>query len=587
MYIRRPAPTALVAAFLSIGAMVAAGCFVPGGQQGEGSSASRTQRVASDVSRPPPGVPRDWWEGRLPAEVNEGEPKSGGTLVVRIQSEPPSLNKIVDSDLTTTWMLERKVLQSLAELDASQHPDYPLKPVLAESWDISDDGLTVTFKIRKGVKWHDGKPFSGKDVVATMEKIRDPTVRAMSLRNYFENLESLETLPGDDYTVVAKYSSPYFLGFRSLATLPIYPKHLLDEAGDLMGHPIHRAPVGTGPFKFKEWITGDRIIFERNEDYWGRKAYVDRVVYRMVEDATTAFQLLQKGDFDIYTTIQPQQWSDDMPKIESLVKNYNRVKFYNPNYSWIGWNQKRPFFQDRRVRLAMTYLMDRESMRQMFLLGLDRPTTCHFYPESDSCDPTLDVRPYDREKAIALLDAAGWVDTDGDGIRDKDGVKFEFTFLSTQSSVFLGKLTPYLQQELQKVGIRMEIKRVAWGLFVQMLREHDFDAVSLLWGSVDVISDPYQIWHSTQSKDGSNYISFANEEADRLIEQARVTMDEDERNALYRRLGLILHHENPYTFLYNRPALDVVRKNVRGLNPAVPWYDLQDVWFADAPTAAK
>jgi peptide/nickel transport system substrate-binding protein len=555
-------------------------CFVRGEGERSTKAKEREAKLAAAVEETDP-----WLRGELPPEVNEDTPKRGGTLVVRMYSEPPSLNKITDSDYATTLMLDRKVYESLAELDADRHPDYPLKPLLAESWSVSEDGLTFTFKVRRGVRWHDGRPFSGKDVVATIEKILDPKVRAMHLRNQFELLESVRTAPGDDFTVVANYREPYFLALRSLATLPIYPKHLLDEAGDMLKHPIHRAPVGTGPFRFEQWITADRITFVRHEDYWGRKAWLDRIVYRLVENPTVAFQLLQQGQFDLYLMLQPAQWVKEMPKVESLRENYHRVRFFHPNYAWIGWNTRRPFFADRNVRLAMTYLMDREGMRRSFLYGLDRPTTCHFYSESSSCDPSLEPRPYDPELAVRLLDESGWVDSDGDGIRDRDGVPFRFTFLITSSSVFLGKLAPYLQQELRKVGIAMDIKRVEWALFTQMLREQEFDVCSLLWGNTDVVSDPFQIWHSSQAASGSNYISYANPELDRLIEEARRELDDERRSALYRRLGRILYDENPYTFLYTRPSLDAVKKNVRGLRPAVPWYDLEDVWLDDGAGA--
>lgn len=527
----------------------------------------------------------DWDEGRLPPLVREGTPKQGGTLVVRLHAEPPSLDKITDSDLVTTWMLERKVLESMAELDADKHPEYPLKPLLAESWTISEDGLTFTFKLKKGVTWHDGKPFTGQDVVATVKKILDPNVRAMHLRNYFEELESIATAPGDDYTVVAKYRKRYFLAFRSLATLPIYPKHVLDVAGNMLNHAIHRAPVGTGPFRFKEWDAANkRIVFERFGGYWGRKAYLDRLVYRLVEDPNVAFQLLQRGEFDVYTNLLPSQWVKEMPEVESLRTGYRRVKFFDPNYSWIGWNTKRPYFQDARVRLAMTHLLDRDGMLRNFLLGISRPTTCHFYAESSNCDASLAPRPYDPAKAKALLDEAGWKDSDGDGLRDKDGVPFKVTFLITSSSNFLGKLAPYMQQELKKAGIALEIKKVEWALYTQKLREHDFDICSLLWGNNDVVDDPFQIWHSSQEKEGSNYISFADPEADALIEKARLEMDDAKRSELYRGLGRILYDKNPYTFLYNRPSLDAVRANVRGIRPAVPWYDFEDVWLEGAST---
>jgi peptide/nickel transport system substrate-binding protein len=549
-----------------------------GKSDGTRSATTTTQATeqASTASDP-------WLDGVLPPEVMQGTPKPGGTLVVRMQTVPPSLDPLTDSDSQMRWMLDRKVYQGMAQLDASKHPDYPLKPVLAEDWEISPDGQTFTFHIRHGVKWHDGKPFSGQDVVATVKKILDPKVRAMHLRNYYEDLDDIHTPPGDDFTVIARFKKPYFLAFRFLATQAIFPKHLLDQTPDVSSHAIHRAPVGTGPFKFVEWDTANqKITMARNEEYWGRKAYLDRVIYRLVKDHTVAFQMLQQGEFDLYTVLQPSMWKQQMPQNPFFRENYNRIRFFDNNYSWIGWNTQRPFFADARVRLAMTYLLDREGLVDQFLLGTDRLVTCHFYRESSSCDPSLTPRPYDPEKAVALLDEAGWIDHDGDGLRDKDGVPFKFTFLATSSSLFAPKLAAYMQSTFRRVGIAVEIKKVDWSIYIQALREHRFDVCFLLWGNTDVVTDPYQIWHSSQAKDGSNYISYANPKADALIEGARQEMDDAKRAEMFRELGRILYDENPYTWISNRPTLDVVRKNVRGIRPAMPWYDLEDVWIEGA-----
>ena len=527
----------------------------------------------------PPDADAEWREGRLPASLTQGEPVKGGTLVVRIDQEPPSLDGITDSALAITWMLERKVIESMAQLDAKKHPDYPLEPALATGWEVSPDQLTFTFHLRRGVVWHDGAPFSGKDVVATIQKILDPGVRSLHLRNNFADLADISTAPGDDFTVIARYRKPYFLAFRALATLPIYPAHLLAKAGDMLHAPIHRAPVGTGPFRFEQWKSGDRISFVRNERYWGRKAHLDRVVYRVVADPAVGFQLLKQGEFDLYLQLQPQQWLRDL-EAAGLKGRVHRIRFFNPNYNWIGWNEERTFFADARVRQALNYAIDTEAVRKTFLFGLDRPTTCHFYLESSACDPSLAPRPYDPAQAAKLLDEAGWQDHDGDGIRDKDGVPFRFTFLMNADSVFLAKLAPYLQQELAKLGVAMEIRKVDWALFTQLIGEHRFDATSLRWGNSDVAQDPYEIWHSSQMKDGSNVISFKDPRVDALIEQARATLDDARRNEMYRKMGRVLYDEAPYVFLYSRPSLDAARERVRGLRPSVAWYDLQDVWLS-------
>lgn len=520
-----------------------------------------------------------WDEGRLPPEVAAGEPQPGGTLVVRLDQEPPSLDGMTDASLAIDWMLERKVLESMAELDASRHPDYALKPALATGWSVSDDGLTFTFRLRRGVTWHDGAPFSGRDVVATVRKILDPSVRAMRLRNNFADLADISTRPGDDFTVIARYRKPYFLAFRALATLPIYPEHLLRVSGDVLHSALHRAPVGTGPFRFEEWKSGDHLSFVRNERYWGRKAYLDRIVYRVVLDPAVGFQLLRRGEIGLYLALQPEQWLRDLDAA-GLRGQVNRIKFYGPNYNFIAWNEQRPFFADPRVRQALNYAIDTEGVRQSFALGLDRPTTCHFYLDSSACDHTLEPRPYDPARAARLLDEAGWIDRDGDGIRDKDGVPFRFTFLMNADSVFLGKLVPYLQQELRKLGVEMAVRKVDWALFTQLIEEHQFDATSLRWGNSDVVQDPYEIWHSSQAKDGNNFISYSDPQVDALIEAARATLNDGIRNELYRSMGRRLYDGAPYTFLYSRPALDAVRADVRGIRPSVAWYDLQDVWLA-------
>jgi peptide/nickel transport system substrate-binding protein len=521
----------------------------------------------------------DWQEGRLPASVYQGRPRNGGTLVVRLDQEPPSLDKLTDSALAIDWILERKVLESMAELDASRHPDYSLKPALATDWSASPDQLTFTFHIRRGVTWHDGAPFSGQDVVATVRKILDPKVRAMHLRNNFADLTDISTKPGDDFTVIAHYRKPYFLAFRALATLVIYPAHLLEKSGDLLHSALHRAPVGTGPFRFEEWKTGDRLSFVRNERYWGRKAYLDRIVYRLVVDPAVGFQLLKQGEFGLYLALQPQQWVRDL-EAEGMRGKVHRIKFFNPNYNWIGWNEDRPFFKDARVRQAMNYAIDTEGIRKSFLMGLDRPTTCHFYLDSSACDHSLAPRAHDPARAAKLLEEAGWIDRDGDGVRDRDGVQFRFTFLMNADSVFLAKLTPYMQQELHKLGVEMDIRKVDWPLFTQLVEEHKFDATSLRWGNSDVVQDPYEIWHSSQAKDGSNFVSFNEPKVDALIEGARSTLDDAARNEMYRKMGRLLYDEAPYTFLYSRPSLDAVRTDVRGIRPSVAWYDLQDIWLA-------
>jgi peptide/nickel transport system substrate-binding protein len=299
----------------------------------------------------------------------------------------------------------------------------------------------------------------------------------------------------------------------------------------------------------------------------------------VVPDPAVGFQMLKQGEFDLYLQLQPQQWLRDL-EAAGLKARLHRIKFFNPNYNFIAWNEERPYFADKRVRQALNYAIDTEGARKTFLFGLDRPTSCHFYLDSAACDHALSPRPFDPARAAQLLDEAGWRERDKDGVRVKGGVPFRFTFLINSDSTFLEKLAPYLQQELRKLGIAMEIEKADWAHFIQLVGDHRYDATSLRWANTDVAQDPYEIWHSSQAKDGSNFISFRNPAADALIESARAALDDARRNELYRKLGRLLYDEAPYTFLYSRPSLDAVREGVHGLRPSVAWYDLQDVWLA-------
>ncbi|GAG94176.1 unnamed protein product, partial [marine sediment metagenome] len=249
-----------------------------------------------------------------------------------------------------------------------------------------------------------------------------------------------------------------------------------------------------------------------------------------------------------------------------------------PGYLYIGWNQKTPFFADRRVRLAMTHLVDREMIIEHLMGGLGRIVTGPFYILGKQYDSTIEPWPYDPERAKELLDEAGWRDTDGDGIRDKDGVTFKFNFMIVSGYVVVEQLAKLLKDEMAKVGIDLRPDPYEWSVFEERLNTRSFDATMLAFGG-EVLYDPYQTWHSSQiAGRGSNRIGFANAEADAIIEEARRTLDESVRNELYRRFHRILHQEQPYTFLRARPSmrfLDKRFKNVKihklGLDPT-EWY---------------
>lgn len=561
-----------------------AGLAVGGCRCASGEERTQEQAAASPEREGEGEASGDAWErGDLAAQTpdDEGEPVRGGEVVVQIYSNPPSLNPITDADWWAARIVEHHIYESLVSLDPYDHPEYRVVPELAERWDISDDKLTYTFHLRRGVKWHDGQDFTSRDVIATIDKVMDETVKAAHVRSYFEELESY-TAP-DDYTVVFKWKRPYFLALEDpLSTLPIQPAHVIGEMSgtdynEAATNPLNRAPVGTGPFRFERWDANERIVMVRNDEYWGEQAHLDRVVFRHVEEAAIGLQLAERGELDVVTRISAEQWSNMDSR--ALRENFRRSRYYDSNYAWIGWNQQRPFFADARVRRAMTMLIDRQRIIENLFYGIYKPTKCHFYHESPICEYGAEEIPYDPAAAVELLEEAGWRDADGDGVRDKDGVEFAFTFMVPASSEEAQRMGTFIKESMERAGIEMELQPVEWSAFTRRLREKEFDACTLLWGSSGPRGDPTQIWHSDSVNGGSNYIGFHNERADEIMEQARVEFDPERRQEMYREFMRILWEEQPYTFLYVRPRLSLVHRRIRGVKESLMFWQYEDWWI--------
>jgi peptide/nickel transport system substrate-binding protein len=492
-------------------------------------------------------------------------PKDPETLVWHLGAEPDVLNPLTSTDAYAS-RIESFVYDSLIERD---NQTLEWKPKMAERWEVSPDKLRLTFFLRPGIRWQDGRPVTAEDVVYSYERIMDPKVDAPHLRVYYQDIEKVEKL--DDLTVRFTYKKPYFLALEFCGGISIVPKHLFEDGNDFNKHPLNRAPVGNGPYKFVAWETGKKIVLERNEGYWGldvgpeiaKTPDIKKISFEIVAEDTVALQILKKGELD-FAGLRPIQWvrQTETPHFKKL---FNKYQFYTPSYSFIGWNMRRPFFADARVRKAMTMLVNRDAILEKLNFGLGRVVSGPFYFESKAYDRGIAPLPYDPETAKNLLAEAGWKDTDGDGLLDKDGRAFRFEFLIPSGRRFAERLASILKEDLKKVGIDMEIRKIEWAVFIKNLDERQFDAVTLSW-TFGLDQDPYQVWHSTQSEKGSNFVGFQNEEADRLIEEGRVEFDRPRREAMYRRLHAIIAEAQPYTFLFSSPHLVALHKrfeNVR------------------------
>jgi len=503
-----------------------------------------------------------------PLQVEHGGADEGDWLIWRLDAEPASLMPIhTQASVYTIWIthgyVSENIFEGLLQYDADE---LRLKPLLAESYEISDDGLEVTFQLRDDIHFSDGVPVTTDDVIFTYETIMNPGVDAASIANYYRDVEKVIKI--DDRRVKFVMKRPYFktleiLGFDDTGILP---KHVYQFDDPEEFNKRVSNPVGSGPYVFEKWDVGREIVLKRSENYWGQKPKLSKIVYRFILNDTAAIQAMRSGDIDFMRPLPDQYF--DLSRDEEFTKDIDCLSYWTPfvGYFWMGWNQDRVFFKDRRVRMAMTHIVNRELIcRKLLKTPEAQVPTGTFYIYGRQSDQSIKPWPYDPARAKQLLDEAGWIDSDGDGIRDKDGVAFRFTYMISSGGSLHKQVAKLLKDEAGKVGIEVTVAPYEWSVFSQRLLDRKFDAVNLAWHGV-VEADPYQIWHSSQiGNRGSNYIGFNNPEADSLMEQARQTLDEEERNKLYHRFHRILHEEQPYTFIYTRPEQRFLNKRFKGV----------------------
>jgi len=569
----RPGSTTSLAALLLATGVLCSACRCV-----SGTEVRRRAPPPASSADPTPGD--DWWDGRLPDALTEGEPERGGELVVQLDTEPPSLNPILDADFWASQITQHRIYESLVAPDPTDHPRYAVRPELSVAWEVSADQRTIDFALRRDVKFHDGQPLTARDVIATFDKIRDPSTKAMHVRAYMAEVESYQAL--DDYRVRFRLRRPYFMIMDGLfSEVPIQPAHRIaplsgPDYNESASNPLNRAPIGSGPFRLAQWNSHDRIILERNESYHGRAPYLERVVFRLVKDPAIALELAERGQLDVLPKLRAQ----DYVKLDErrFRPKFHRSRYYDANTLWIGYNQRVPAFADRRVRVAMTMLIDRQAINRSLLHGLGMETTCHFYYASDACEPNLEPLPFDPLGAVRLLEQAGYVDRDGDGWRDRDGRNLRFGFLFGATSRDAGRIGTVLMKQFERAGIELRLERAEWSTFTRRLREHRFDICTMAWVG-GPRGDPTQVWHTSSIEGGSNFVSFSHPQADDLIERARVELDDDRRNQLLREFGRLLHAEQPYTWLAVRPRLSLLSRRVKGLRATLVGFRYEDAWL--------
>lgn len=480
--------------------------------------------------------------GGAPTDEPVGGPSHDNVVRILLSADPASLSMLgkVDGNAERVNIL---LTDSLVQYDAALQ----LQPRVAESWEVSDDRKTVTFHLRDGVRWHDGTAVTADDVVFTIEKVREPAIENKTYGPLFRDVESIEAI--DQSTVRVRYTvtSPDFLeSWR----VPLLPRHLAGVEEDLLTSEFSRHPVGCGPFRFASYRHGQEIVLEANDDYWDGRPSIDRLVFKIYPDQRTAYQALFLGDLDLMK-VSPELWnearqSDAGERLSAIV--------YSTLAVWpVVWNQdgSNPFFTDVRVRKALASALDRDEFADKVAHGLARPGITTYHPDSVWADAALEPRSFDRAEAERLLDEAGWRDTDGDGIRDKEGQDFRFTLLIPNSSMQLTQQIAVWQQDAwERIGIQAEIERMEWQAFRERRNAGDFEAVSFLL-RFSPNPDQFELYHSSATETGFNFYGLNDAEIDRLVELGRATFDESERMAIYGQLQKALYEREPITCTFN------------------------------------
>lgn len=512
--------------------------------------------------------------------TTDGTPRSGGTVIRRLGAECKTLNWVL-----YTTQYENQVLRHLYEplVDVDEHMEYV--PVLAESWQVSDDQLRITVKLRPGHLWHDGQAVTSADVKFTMDRILDPAVPAVNKEGYFSKLDHLEVV--DDLTVVFVWKEPYAPSVFALTQLWPIPEHVYSQ-GDFLTNPANRKPVGNGPFVFDEWRTSQYISLRRNENYHGKKAYLDRIIFKVIEDDATALNALKAGELD-ETRLTQIQWEKQTGDGE-FASRFDKFHYYVPSYNYLAWNCRSVWFRDKRVRMAMTLLFDRESINAKIYSDFARLVSGPFYVNSWAYDKSVKPHPFDPVRARELLDEAGWSDRDGDGIRDRDGVKFEFQMLITSGSNTAQQFALLLQEECAKAGVKVEIRQLEGSTFFDRVAKGQFDACMLAW-ILDLDPDVFDTFHSSMvPPEGLNNGFYSNAKVDSLLEAGRLEFDRDKRAGIYHQVQRIMHEDPPYTFVNAVPRKRAVSKRIHGIVVAptgmFDFWPGANYWYIDEGTAS-
>lgn len=482
-------------------------------------------------------------------------PEDGGRLVLRLAAGPSTLNPIL-----RTTQYESKVLEflfdGLVEFDREVVPS----PGLAISWTVSDDGLSYRFLLDPRATWSDGRPVTAKDVVFSLAKYKSDSPL---ISGYLADLDLEKTVAVDDQTVDVVFTA-YHAGQLETLSIPMIPEHVYGT-GDFKAD-FNDKVVGNGPFRLVRYEPGSEILLERRDDYAGPKPHVRQVAFRVIPNGSVAWSALTRGEIDEMqlTTTQWELYAEEAG-IRDIITFH---QFYDLELNFIAWNHRHDPLGDAAIRRALTMGIDRAAIVQYIYRGGARIASGPYTLEQWAFNPAVAPLPHDPVEASRILEAAGWIDDDGDGIRSKAGKPLRIEMLvaaEDQTSATQGQL---FQSTLKKIGVDLQLRSIESTSFIERVLSGRYDAAFLGIG-LDLDPDLYSHYHSSQlPPEGSNWVNYSNPEIDELLVKGQEARSFEERKAIYWKVHEILARDQPVTWLVQPSTRWAVHNRVKNVQIA-------------------
>jgi len=506
------------------------------------------------------------------AEVKKLKPDYGDALVIGSIADASILIPMIATDVMSHEVAEHIFLGVV-----KYGPDLKIIGDIAERFEISPDQKTITFYLKKGVKWEDGVEVTAEDVYFGFKLITSPEIPSPYASDFLE-VKDFKII--DPYTFKVTYKRPFALALPSWGNIVVLPKHILEgKSLDYLRNVFGRKPIGNGPFKFEKWKTQQEIVLKYNPLYYKGRPYLNYIIYRIIPDPTTLFMELKSGGID-WISLTPLQYLK-LQRESKLKRKFNIYKYSSFSFTYIGYNLKHPLFKDKKVRKALCYAINKEEVVKGALLGQGRPAYGPYKPDTWFYNKKIEKScPYNPRKALELLYEAGFK-KGKKGILEKDGRPFEFTLLVNQGNLSRLLAAQIIQRQLSQIGIKVNIRVMEWTTLIhQFIDTRRFEAVILGWAT-GPDPDLYDIFHCSKIKSpGLNFVSYCNPELDKLLEEGRYTLNKEKRKKIYYKVQEILAEDQPYTFLYIPMSLEAIHKRFQGIKPAAIGigYNIEEWW---------